>query len=111
MPVKKQRVDAAGVPLVIRDARKSAPRQLRRIEEVVQIESSMGQANVRLGDVDLIARADRAGELRQPEEHDRVEIGLTAGALTGLAVADWILSGKLPAGLAACDPARFQKSG
>ncbi|TDJ04199.1 MAG: glycine oxidase ThiO [Deltaproteobacteria bacterium] len=37
--------------------------------------------------------------------------GVLLSPLTGLAVADWILSGKLPAGLAACDPARFQKSG
>ncbi len=35
--------------------------------------------------------------------------GVMLSPLTGLAVADWILSGKLPAGLGCCDPARFQR--
>lgn len=35
--------------------------------------------------------------------------GVLLSALTGLAVADWILAAKLPPELRACDPARFQR--
>ncbi len=35
--------------------------------------------------------------------------GVMLSPLTGLAVADWVMSGKLPAELGACDPARFQQ--
>ena len=37
--------------------------------------------------------------------------GVLLSPITGLAMADWILSGKLPAELGCCDPARFETTG